>query len=180
IAKVVSVSRQYMRKLMETHGDFPAPVHEGKQAFWHLTDVLEWLQAERGFKLPTGLLDMERVGARINLAKEKANLLRNMQHQVAALLRTEQPAKKLAPNAAEHELPRDVVWNWTARSTEISPAFNAIRTMALVHVQYNSTVPAGKQLWGIRDGFEPMVKKASNAVIVINGGGSSGKTRNAL
>src|SRR5699024_7031602 len=61
IAKVVSVSRQYMRKLMETHGDFPAPVHEGKQAIWHLADVLEWLQAERGFTLPTGILDVARV-----------------------------------------------------------------------------------------------------------------------
>src|SRR3990170_2998771 len=49
IAEVVGVTRQNMRKLMVNHAKtFPAPIHEGSAALWHLAPVLEWLHTRGG------------------------------------------------------------------------------------------------------------------------------------
>ena len=45
VAERVGVSRQNMRKLMLAYPEsFPAPVHEGSAALWHLLPVLQWLE----------------------------------------------------------------------------------------------------------------------------------------
>ena len=77
VADIVGVSRQNMRKLMQTHpGSFPVPVHEGNSSIWHLADVLAWLQAKGGYSLDQGVLEVARVALRVNLAKERRRLSR--------------------------------------------------------------------------------------------------------
>ena len=70
VAELIGVSRQNMRKLMQTHpGNFPVPVHEGNSSIWHLADVLAWLQAKGGYSLDQGVLEVARVALRVNVAK---------------------------------------------------------------------------------------------------------------
>jgi predicted DNA-binding transcriptional regulator AlpA len=71
VAKIVGVSRQNMRKLMLAYpSSFPAPVHEGSTALWHLADVLTWLEARGGYDLPDGMLDVARASLHVNVIKE--------------------------------------------------------------------------------------------------------------
>ena len=70
IADLLGISRQGMRKLSLTHGDFPAPVHEGSASVWHLLDILTWLEGRRGHTPDVGLRDTAAAALAINLAKE--------------------------------------------------------------------------------------------------------------
>lgn len=75
IAEAVGVSRQNMRKLMLTHAKtFPAPIHEGSLALWHLAPVLEWLGTRAGYAVEQHLLDISRVAMQVNVAKESHRL----------------------------------------------------------------------------------------------------------
>lgn len=75
IAQLVGVTRQNMRKLMMTHArTFPAPIHEGSLALWHLAPVLEWLGARAGYAIEPRLLDVARAAMHINVAKESHRL----------------------------------------------------------------------------------------------------------
>jgi len=75
VAELIGVSRQNMRKLMLTHVDsFPAPVHEGSPALWHLAPVLQWLGNRGAYRVEQALLDVAHIAMQINLAKE-ANCL---------------------------------------------------------------------------------------------------------
>jgi len=75
VAEWVGVSRQNMRKLMLSHSDsFPAPVHDGSTAIWHLADVLNWLQAKGNYQLDSELLEVAKVALAINVAKESLRL----------------------------------------------------------------------------------------------------------
>lgn len=72
VAELVGVSRQNMRKLMITHqGSFPAPVHEGSTAFWHLADLLQWLKARGTYSVTAEVLDVAAVALQFNVAKER-------------------------------------------------------------------------------------------------------------
>lgn len=56
MAELLGVSRQNMRKLMVTHPlSFPAPLHEGSAAIWHLTVLLEWLITRAGYLAYDGI-----------------------------------------------------------------------------------------------------------------------------
>lgn len=87
IADLVGVSRQNMRKLMTGHAaTFPAPVHAGSTALWHLTAVLEWLNARDGYAIDKRLLDVARVAMQINLAKELQLLNQPVEKRIRALV----------------------------------------------------------------------------------------------
>ena len=74
MAQLVGVTRQNMRKLMMNHAQtFPAPIHEGSAALWHLAPVLEWLR-DRGYEVEQRLLDVCRVAMQINVVKESQRL----------------------------------------------------------------------------------------------------------
>jgi hypothetical protein len=70
IAEIVGVSRQAMRKLMTSHDDFPLPVHEGNGVLWHLSGVLSWLAAKKGYDLDQALCETAKVTLAVNVAKE--------------------------------------------------------------------------------------------------------------
>jgi len=70
IADYMGMTRQNMRKLMVANRDFPLPVHEGSAAFWHLADVLTWLEARKGYRLNRGLLETATATLEVNAVKE--------------------------------------------------------------------------------------------------------------
>lgn len=87
IAELVGVSRQNMRKLMIEHAaTFPAPVHDGSTAVWHLAPVLEWLNGQIGYAIDKHLLDIARVAMQINLAKELRHLDQPVEKRIRALV----------------------------------------------------------------------------------------------
>ncbi|QDQ28702.1 DNA-binding protein [Chitinimonas arctica] len=75
VAELVGVSRQAMRKLMLSHAaTFPLPVHGGSFSFWHLAEVMGWLEAKGGYALERKMLEIARAAQEVNLAKEVGRL----------------------------------------------------------------------------------------------------------
>lgn len=75
VADIVGFSRQNMRKLMLTHGaTFPAAVHDGKSALWHLANVLTWLHEQQQRPVDVVLLDIAKTNMILNIAKEARQL----------------------------------------------------------------------------------------------------------
>ncbi len=69
IADMVGCSRQNIRQLMVSCvGTVPAPVHEGKQALWHLAPVLNWLASEKAYRISAVLMDLAETTMQVNLA----------------------------------------------------------------------------------------------------------------
>lgn len=70
VADSVGVTRQNLRKLMlQHHQSFPLPVHEGKTAMWHLSDMLQWLSKKMAYQVNENQLQMSKVTKQVNLAK---------------------------------------------------------------------------------------------------------------
>ena len=87
VADIVGMSRQNMRKLMVNHAtSFPAPVHEGSAAVWHLADVLSWLQAKGGYLLTPATIEIAATTMQINLAKEALQIAPYVQREVQTLV----------------------------------------------------------------------------------------------
>ena len=87
IAELVGVTRQNMRKLMLTHAKtFPAPIHEGSAALWHLALVLEWLRARADYAIEQRLLEISRIAMRINVAKESHRLEAQVDDRIRELV----------------------------------------------------------------------------------------------
>lgn len=77
IADLFSFSRQNMRKLVHTHSDsFPLPLHEGRSALWHLTDVLDWFETRQAREVDSTLREVARASMAVNAAREAARLER--------------------------------------------------------------------------------------------------------
>lgn len=87
VADIVGCSRQYMRKLMITSGaTFPAPVHEGKSALWHLCGLLVWLMESNRYQVEDTLMDIARTTMQFNMAREADELDPVMQTAIANIL----------------------------------------------------------------------------------------------
>ena len=83
IAEILGCSRQNIRKLMlKNRASFPAPIHEGKAALWHLSSVLAWLQRENRYPVDEALLHVANANMRLNIAKEAAKLDPSLQAEV--------------------------------------------------------------------------------------------------
>jgi hypothetical protein len=86
MAKLVGVTRQNLRKLMIRHeATFPAAIHEGNSALWHLYPVLAWLQEHADYSIPPSLLEVAQVTMQINLARESKQIQRATQQEFSAL-----------------------------------------------------------------------------------------------
>jgi hypothetical protein len=87
IADTVGVTRQNMRKLALTNFmTFPAPVHEGSSALWHLVDVLGWMLKKGSYKVAPGTLEVAASAKQLNLAKQAQQLEPEVLHHVQGLL----------------------------------------------------------------------------------------------
>ena len=75
VAELVGCSRQNIRKLMLGHpATFPAAVHEGSQAFWHLRPVLAWFAETQSRPIDRTLLEVSEVAMKVNIAREARKL----------------------------------------------------------------------------------------------------------
>ena len=77
IAEILGQSRQYIRKLWTSNSAaFPAPVHAGKSAIWHLSSVLNWLQSRNttSVEFSQTLIEISSANMQINVAKEASQL----------------------------------------------------------------------------------------------------------
>ncbi len=87
VADFIGVSRQNMRKLWLTHVTaFPAPIHEGNSALWHLSFVLEWLRERGTYRVEQALLEVARTAMQVNLAKEADHMVPRVQRKLRALV----------------------------------------------------------------------------------------------
>lgn len=87
IAEVVGCSRQNLRQLMiNNRTSFPQPVHEGKAAIWHLSNVLDWLKERDGYVIEDSLLDVAKAAMQLNITKEFFKLDRAINKKFNALL----------------------------------------------------------------------------------------------
>jgi predicted DNA-binding transcriptional regulator AlpA len=85
VAELLGFSRQYMRKVRVSRPSFPAPVHEGKTAIWHLEAVLSWLHETGTSAVPLPLLELSAVTRQCNLQREMAALDCELQRQLGRL-----------------------------------------------------------------------------------------------
>lgn len=75
VADLVGCSRQYIRKLMVSNpATFPAAVHEGSQAFWHLRPVLLWFSEMQKRPIDRSLVEVSEATMKVNIAKEARRL----------------------------------------------------------------------------------------------------------
>ena len=87
VAEFVGVTRQNMRKLMLAHNEsFPAALHEGSAAIWHLSPVLKWLKERADYQIEPSLIEVAHMAMQINLAKEASLLERRIQREVVKLV----------------------------------------------------------------------------------------------
>ncbi|PFH04576.1 hypothetical protein BCF11_5360 [Collimonas sp. PA-H2] len=85
VAELLGVSRQNMRKLMVNNASFPAPIHDGNVAIWHLADVFAWLTWKGGYQLEQRTVAVAKAAKQINLAREAGQLAPEMRLEVQAL-----------------------------------------------------------------------------------------------
>jgi hypothetical protein len=86
-AEVIGVTRQNMRKLMIAHAKhFPAPVHCGTTAIWHLVDILRWLEARGSYQLRAGLVEVAATAMQVNLARAVRQAIPGVQREVRELV----------------------------------------------------------------------------------------------
>jgi predicted DNA-binding transcriptional regulator AlpA len=87
VAEIAGVSRQNMRKLMLSHAiEFPSPIHEGSASVWHLSDVLDWLNARGGYAIKADVFDVAKSAKQINLAKEAQQLEPRINRRLESLV----------------------------------------------------------------------------------------------
>lgn len=87
VAEMLGVSRQNMRKLMLTHtASFPAPIHEGSAAVWHLEPVLQWLRGRADYAIEQRQIDVAHMAMQVNLAREVGRLELPLQNEIRTLL----------------------------------------------------------------------------------------------
>jgi len=71
VADIAGFTRQNMRKLMLGNiSTFPAAIHEGKPALWHLSTVLTWLVEQQKRQVDAALLEVAKTNMQLNIARQ--------------------------------------------------------------------------------------------------------------
>jgi predicted DNA-binding transcriptional regulator AlpA len=87
VAEILGMTRQNMRKLMLAHrGTFPAPVHEGSAAIWHLEPLLQWVRAKGNYTVDQALMDVAHMAMQINLIKAAGRLELPIENRIRPLV----------------------------------------------------------------------------------------------
>lgn len=75
VADLMGCTRQNVRKLMLGNAaTFPAAVHEGSQAIWHLGPVLVWFREYQQRSVDRSLIEVSEATMTVNIAKESRRL----------------------------------------------------------------------------------------------------------
>jgi len=85
IAKLMGVTRQYLRKLETTKHNFPQPLHSGKVSIWHLSSFLNWYETTQQKQVDLAVKEVASVNMQINIAKEWAQLDQATQSRISSL-----------------------------------------------------------------------------------------------
>ena len=85
-ADVVGVSRQNLRQLMSRHASFPAPIHLGSTALWHLEDLMTWLQQTQHYTLEPCKYEVARMARQINLVRQTRALTPQLAESLKSLM----------------------------------------------------------------------------------------------
>jgi hypothetical protein len=86
-ADVVGVSRQNLRKLMLSHPNtFPLPVHSGTSAFWHLEDLVIWLNEQMHYEIPTEICETAGTTKQVNLARQARRIKPSVRRDLQSLI----------------------------------------------------------------------------------------------
>lgn len=86
IADIVGCSRQNVRKLVATNRTvFPAPVHEGTVALWHLAKVLRWFKTRGAYDVDEALMEVSTVNMQVNLARELKDVDPDLQRRFSVV-----------------------------------------------------------------------------------------------
>ncbi len=87
IAELLGYSRQNIRKLVINHQeDFPAPIHEGQSAIWHLSNVLSWFKKGKRYQIDESLFDIAKANMQLNITKDSTNLDPSINSRICAIL----------------------------------------------------------------------------------------------
>lgn len=87
VAHLLGFTRQNMRKLMISGGaNFPAPVHDGKPAIWHLSQILTWMTDNKKYTIDAALIDVAATNKQFNLAVETLDLDLQLQQELHVLI----------------------------------------------------------------------------------------------
>ncbi|MFU8784530.1 DNA-binding protein [Aliidiomarina sp.] len=86
IAKLMGVTRQYLRKLETTKINFPQPVHSGKVAIWHLSNFLQWYEVSQRKQVNITIKEIASANMQINIAKEWAQLDHSTKSKISSLV----------------------------------------------------------------------------------------------
>jgi predicted DNA-binding transcriptional regulator AlpA len=72
VAELLGLTRQNIRKLWLTHeAAFPAPIHSGAAAVWHLAQVLQFL-SEKHYDFAPAVHDVAHVTMKLNIARQRS------------------------------------------------------------------------------------------------------------
>lgn len=87
IADIVGCSRQNMRKMFLSYKTaFPAPIHEGSAALWHLSKVLQWFKAKGSYSIEDSLIEVSNTNMQVNLARQMRDVDPVIQSDLRALI----------------------------------------------------------------------------------------------
>ena len=87
IAEILGCSRQNIRKLAIGHRSmFPAPIHEGSAAIWHLAKVLQWFKAKGSYAIEDNLIEVSKATMQVNIARQMQDLEPAFHRNLKALL----------------------------------------------------------------------------------------------
>jgi len=75
IAKLLDVSRQAIRKLIDKNEPFvPPPMYGGVRSIWHLETILQWMIERNIRDVDESLIEISRINMRCNYAKEHSRI----------------------------------------------------------------------------------------------------------
>ena len=75
IAEVFGVTRQNIRKIIGANkAVFPTPIHDGRSAIWHLSNILSWSKKENRYPIDESLLDVAQANMKLNITKESLKI----------------------------------------------------------------------------------------------------------
>ena len=87
IADILGFSRQNMRKIaVKNKSAFPAPIHEGSVALWHLSKVLNWFKTSQSYDINESLIEVSRTNMHVNFVSQMRDIDPKIQSSLKSIV----------------------------------------------------------------------------------------------
>lgn len=87
IADILGFSRQNMRKIaVNNKSAFPAPIHEGSVALWHLFKVLNWFKASKSYEINESLIEVSGANMHVNFVSQMRDIDPKLQRSLQSIV----------------------------------------------------------------------------------------------